>query len=165
MKPSKQKIYFSFWIHKKSLTFHYLLYIQYVVLIQYSKAFTSIFKALVHTKTINNDAHGYTHPWLTYLQINWIFTCFSLILSWYFQLLLNEPITKQLHNNYWSSYVSKHLHSGVYMFKHKGHETHNKITIPLQRWHLASRSIVTEFWKTNWIVILGLFHFIGQANG
>ena len=34
----------------------------YIVVIEYSKPFKSIFKTLVYTKTINNDAHGYTRP-------------------------------------------------------------------------------------------------------
>ena len=35
---------------------------------------------------------------------------------------------------------------------------------PLTVIHLIS-SYVTGFWKTNQIVTLGLFHFIGPANG
>ena len=42
------------------------IYYTYIVLIQYLKPFTSVFKALVYTKTTNNDVYGYTHPWHTY---------------------------------------------------------------------------------------------------
>ena len=37
-----------------------IIYYTCIVLIQYSKPLISIFKALVYTKTVNNDTHGYT---------------------------------------------------------------------------------------------------------
>ena len=40
------------------------------ILIQYSKPFTSIVKALVYTETINNNMHDYICTSHTYLQTN-----------------------------------------------------------------------------------------------
>ena len=42
---------------------------------------------------------------------------------------------------------------------------YNHYTLHEVTWLLIKCSYVTGFWKTDWIVTLGLFHFIGPANG
>ena len=46
-----------------------IVYYTSIVLMQSSKPFTSISKTLVYTKATKNNAHGYTRPGCTYLQI------------------------------------------------------------------------------------------------
>ena len=62
----------------------------YIVLIQYFKSFTSVFKALVYTKTISNDAHIMPglHTSLTQLH-NYKLTEFSLTFISFFHSIFN----------------------------------------------------------------------------
>ena len=46
----------------KELNFPLSIIYTYILPIHYPKPHTSVFKAVDHTKTINNDAHAYTHP-------------------------------------------------------------------------------------------------------
>ena len=74
-KPAYKHISSHLWIQTNELNF--LLYIYSIN----CKPFTSILKALVYTKTINNNAHGYIRPRHKDLQTNQIFTHLCLFLS------------------------------------------------------------------------------------
>ena len=57
--------------------------------------------------------------------------------------------------DYMCSYLSKDAACGIYYV----------LIAVICMYHVCTKAYVTGFWKTGQIVTLGLFHFIGPANG